>query len=88
MHQYLENVASGDVVVVQHVSLGENLLIPSREIILLADCDTDKLGAVNGLLLGLLHSGLVGNSLRNSLPEQLSIRNGPQHAFLRILKGE
>lgn len=38
---YLENEASRDVVVVQHVTLGENLLIPSGEVLLLGHIDTD-----------------------------------------------
>lgn len=43
------DVAAGHVVVVQHLSLGDNLLVPSGEVVLLVDGDSDQHVVVLGL---------------------------------------
>ena len=63
---HLENEASGDIVVVKHITLGQDLLVPTREVLLLGDIDTDQSSALD-LLLGSLGSGLLGLLLANSL---------------------
>lgn len=63
---YLENEASRDVVVVQHVTLGENLLIPSGKILLLGHIDTNQSRAI-ALLALCLRCGLLGLRLPNTL---------------------
>lgn len=69
---YLQNVASRDVIVIEHVSLGQNLLIPSREIALFRNREADKLGVLDGLL-NLLDWGLLGNLLRCGLAVELLV---------------
>lgn len=50
---YLKNEAARDIVVVQHITLGKDLLIPSREILLFRHINTDQSGAFEFLLRGL-----------------------------------
>lgn len=63
---YLENKASRHIVVVQHVTLGKNLLIPSWEILLLGHIDTNQGGTI-ALLCLRLGCGLFGLRLPNTL---------------------
>src|SRR2546423_7489796 len=56
----LENVATGHVVVIEHVALKQYLLIPTREVIFLRHVDADKGGASNLFLLTCLLSRQFG----------------------------
>lgn len=53
-YAYLQDEAARDVIVLQHVTLGENLLVPAREILLLRDINTDQSRALDLLLRRLL----------------------------------
>ena len=63
---YLENVAARDVVVVQHITLGEHLLVPSRKVDLLGGGDANLGSSLNHGSLG-LDGGLVDDSLGSDL---------------------
>lgn len=66
MISYLENKASRDIVVVQHITLGENLLIPPGEVLLLGHIDTDQSRAITLLALH-FGCGFLGLRFSNTL---------------------
>lgn len=68
---YLENVASRHIIVVQHVTLGEDLGVPAGEINLLLDVDTNESSILNGGALGL---NLLGGGVDNLLGGLLAIK--------------
>lgn len=67
---YLENKAARDIVIVQHITLNNDLLIPSREILLFRHVNTDQSGSVEFLLAG-LRSWFLSLFLPDSLVDSL-----------------
>ena len=87
MATHLENETSGDIIVVKHITLGENLLVPTGEVLLLGDIDTDQSSTLD-LLLGGLGSGLLGLLLANSLVGSLlSLVSGLLRQLCGLLRG-